>query len=184
MSPVSPKPCSITTAGPWPPTRTCSVASPDAISISRSSGGNGTTAAPASSETNTIDITINKRPSIAATPVMNWRSTLYVGACIIAVMLKPTPNPFLTLDPRRAMPCGSAACRRNFVGCRNRESALVLVDRAGKLSLFSANAVELTETLISEGWSGAAPCLLNWTNIAVAEKTAIVFCWYRGWHAT
>jgi hypothetical protein len=60
---------------------------------------------------------------------------------------------------------------------------LVLVDRAGKLAFISANAAELTET-VAEGCSGAASCLLNWTNIAVAEKTAIVFCLYRGWHAT
>src|SRR6185437_13381204 len=47
MSPVSPKPCNIRTAGPWPPTRTWIVASGVLTSAIRKLAGNGWTAATA-----------------------------------------------------------------------------------------------------------------------------------------
>ena len=44
MSPVSPNPCSSTTAGPWPPIRTCRVVPLVAISAVWKPSGNGVTA--------------------------------------------------------------------------------------------------------------------------------------------
>src|SRR5215467_13895593 len=74
MSPVSPKPCSITTAGPVPPTRTKYFVPLVSIIWVRKPAGNGWTAAEAGATKRTAEANINSR-SILELP--HFPSALY-----------------------------------------------------------------------------------------------------------